>query len=173
MSLSAAVIGVRLYHLQIVSSEKLRARATQQQQSELEVPATRGAILDRQGRELALSLKTASLFAHPRRVADPEHAARSLAPIIRLSRSEILNRLRSEKTFVYLDSNSQIFTKSEAVIEILKSLGGYWKLASIGKILPLSFRNTLYDSVAKRRRELISKESCPIPTEDQRSRILP
>lgn len=99
----AAGIGIRLYHLQIVSCEELRARATQQQQREVEVPATRGAILDRQGRDLALSLKTKSLFAHPRRVTDPEAAARLLAPIIGPSAREIKKRLQMDKTFVYLD----------------------------------------------------------------------
>ena len=101
--LVAIGIGVRLYYLQVVKCEELRARATQQQQRVVEVPATRGAILDRQGRDLALSLKTESLFAHPRRVTDPEQAARLLAPIIGPSASEIRKRLQSNKTFVYLD----------------------------------------------------------------------
>jgi len=101
--LVAIAIGARLYDLQVVKSEELRARATQQQQREVEVPATRGAILDRQGRELALSLKTASLFAHPRRVSDPGKAARLLAGIIGPSASEIRKRLQSNKTFVYLE----------------------------------------------------------------------
>lgn len=99
----AAGIGVRLTYLQIHCCDWLRHRASTQHWHEIEVPATRGAILDRQGGELALSLKTESLFAHPRRVTDPAKAARLLSPIVSLSRDEILKRLQSGKTFVYID----------------------------------------------------------------------
>ena len=73
--LVAIVIGARLFYLQVIKGEELRARAMDQQQRVVEVPATRGAILARQGRDLALSLKTKSLFAHPRRMIDPGTAA--------------------------------------------------------------------------------------------------
>ena len=96
-------IGARLTYLQIGCSEQLRARASIQHWREIEVPATRGAILDRSGNELALSLKTESLFAHPRRVADPEKAATLLAPLVGRSRNEILKHLRSGKSFVYIE----------------------------------------------------------------------
>jgi cell division protein FtsI/penicillin-binding protein 2 len=99
----AAGIGARLTYLQIHLCEQLRGRASTQHWREIEVPATRGAILDRQGGELALSLKTESLFAHPRRVTDHAKAARLLAPIVSLSRDGILKRLQSGKTFVYID----------------------------------------------------------------------
>jgi len=98
----AVGIGARLTYLQVFCCHKLRGRASIQHWREIEVPATRGAVLDRQGRELALSLKTESLFAHPRRVKDPEKAARLLAPILGRRRSEVLKLLRSDKTFVYL-----------------------------------------------------------------------
>lgn len=101
--LTSAGIGARLVWLQIFRSEELRARASRQHWRQIEVPATRGSIVDRHGRELALSLKTASLFAHPRRVEEPETAARLLAPVIGLSRGEILRRLSSDKPFVYLE----------------------------------------------------------------------
>jgi len=99
----AGGIGARLTWLQVVCCHKLRERASIQHWREIEVPATRGSILDRQGRELAVSLKTESLFAHPRRVEDAERAARLLAPILKRSTRQILDQLRSNKTFVYLD----------------------------------------------------------------------
>ena len=82
-------IGARLTYLQVFCCHKLRARASMQHWREIEIPATRGAILDRRGRELALSLKTESLFAHPRRVQDPVGAARLLAPLLDRSESRI------------------------------------------------------------------------------------
>jgi cell division protein FtsI (penicillin-binding protein 3) len=98
----ASAIGARLYQLQVRHCERFRARAESQHQREFEVQATRGAILDRNGREPAVRLKTQSLFAHPWKVENPQHAAELLAPVLGLSRHELMQRLRSDKPFVYL-----------------------------------------------------------------------
>jgi len=98
----AGAIGARLYQLQVWHCEGFRARAESQHQRKFEVQATRGAILDRNGRELAVSLKTQSLFAHPWKVENPQHNAALLAPVLGVSRRELLQRLRSDKPFVYL-----------------------------------------------------------------------
>ena len=94
---------------------------------------------------------------------------------------ETANRLLSEelrnpenlKTLVYLDVSQKVWTKSEATIEILKRVGGFWKVAALAKILPVGFRDWFYDRVAERRRSIIDKANCPLPTADQRARILP
>jgi len=101
--LLAAGIGARLYQLQIVMCERFRIRAQDQHQSRTEVPAIRGAILDRHGRQLAVSLERQSLFAHPWRIEQPERAATLLAPLLDVSERRILELLRSEKRFVYLE----------------------------------------------------------------------
>ena len=98
----AGALSARLYQLQVQRSEGLRARAISQHERRVEVPPTRGAIVDRHGRELAVSLATESLFAHPWRVEQPKKAARLLAPILGLSKGKILELLRSDKPFVYL-----------------------------------------------------------------------
>jgi len=77
------------------------------------------------------------------------------------------------KTLVYVDLENERHVKSTAVIEILSQVGRLWKLCRIGKILPTGFRDWFYDRVAERRRSLISKESCPLPTPEQQARILP
>lgn len=100
--LLAAAVGWRLYQLQVQRSAGFRARAVSQHERRIVVHPARGLILDRDGHELAVSLETESLFAHPPRVEQPELAARLLAPILGLSRGEIHSRLRSGKPFVYL-----------------------------------------------------------------------
>lgn len=77
------------------------------------------------------------------------------------------------KTLVYLDRAQKVWTKSEATLEILMRVGGFWKIASLAKILPVGFRDWFYDRVAERRRSIIDKANCPSPTEDQRARMLP
>lgn len=98
----AAAIGVRLYRLQIERSDEFRTRAASQHQSRITVQAIRGAIVDREGRELAVSLETHSLYAHPSLVTDPQRAAKLLAPVIGESPAALRRRLESDKAFVYL-----------------------------------------------------------------------
>ena len=86
---------------------------------------------------------------------------------------ESLRSRENLKTLVYLDRAQKVWTKSEATLEILKRVGGFWKIASLAKILPVGFRDWFYDRVAERRRSIIDKANCPVPTEDQRARILP
>ena len=86
---------------------------------------------------------------------------------------ESLRSPENLKTLVYLDRTQKVWTKSEATLEILMRVGGFWKIASLAKILPVGFRDWFYDRVAERRRSIIEKANCPVPTEDQRARILP
>ena len=86
---------------------------------------------------------------------------------------ESLRTPENLKTLVYLDQGQKVWTKSEATLEILKRVGGFWKIASLAKILPVGFRDWFYDRVAERRRSIIDNANCPLPTEDQRARILP
>ncbi len=102
VGLVSIVVGARLYQIQLEMCERFRIRARDQHRTTTEVPAIRGAILDRRGRELAASVETRSLFAHPRRVENPEEAARLLAPVIGRPRETLLRDLRSGKSFVYL-----------------------------------------------------------------------
>jgi cell division protein FtsI (penicillin-binding protein 3) len=70
--LVAAIIGVwmfavsaRLVYLQVSQHQGLATRARQQQQNAIETSPRRGDLLDRQGRELARSVQTVSLFVDP------------------------------------------------------------------------------------------------------------
>ena len=61
------------------------------------------AIVDRHGRELAVSVDSSSLFAHPHRVSDPDEAARLLAPVLGTKRSRLVEKLRSDEPFVWIE----------------------------------------------------------------------
>jgi cell division protein FtsI/penicillin-binding protein 2 len=62
----------------------------------------RGAVLDRSGSLLAVSVERRSLFANPSEITDPESVAGQIAPLIEMSRPAVLDRLRREKRFVWL-----------------------------------------------------------------------
>ncbi len=102
---AALAIAVRLYELQVVEAPALRVRAAQQHLQEREVQGRRGAILDRHGRDLAVSLETGSLYARPARLEDPALAARELASALGVRPREILRALSHDADFVWLYRN--------------------------------------------------------------------
>ena len=64
--------------------------------------APRGSILDREGRELAVSVEATSVYAIPDDVENPRAAAQALAPLLGLTAREVLERLESEHGFVWI-----------------------------------------------------------------------
>ncbi len=97
-----AVIVGRLVTLQLVQGPKYRARAQRQQERRIELSGRRGPILDRQGRELAVSVEVSSVYAIGEEIEDPEGAAASLAPLVRSPREKIRERLSQAKGFVWI-----------------------------------------------------------------------
>jgi len=102
VGLLAAGVVSRLYVLQVARGDALRAQAQRQHQQRIQVLGRRGGIVDRDGRELAVSLETWSLFAHPARIPDKPKAARLLAPVLELPADRVLARLQSGEPFVWL-----------------------------------------------------------------------
>lgn len=93
---------IRLIGLQIFESENYRILAERQQIGFIELSPRRGDILDRHLEELAISIQTDSVFAHPKEVANPFQAAQALAKILEQDRQELYKKLISERPFVYL-----------------------------------------------------------------------
>jgi cell division protein FtsI (penicillin-binding protein 3) len=86
-----------------VKSDSLGERAVQQQVEDLEVPARRGTILDRHGKELAVSEDAITVFAHPFLIDDPAAVAARLAPLVGRTEQELLEKLSDRDSgFVYL-----------------------------------------------------------------------
>ncbi len=76
-------------------------------------------------------------------------------------------------TVVYLRDGVR-FERSTAVLEILRDLGGAWKLASIFFILPRFLRDAIYALIARNRYRLFGRrDTCRLPTPEERQRFLP
>lgn len=72
-----------------------------------------------------------------------------------------------------LVTRERAFRESDAVIEIARRLGGAWKLALLGKIIPRGLRDAAYALVAKNRYRWFGKhETCLMPTPELRRRML-
>jgi predicted DCC family thiol-disulfide oxidoreductase YuxK len=65
------------------------------------------------------------------------------------------------------------YYKSNAVLEIANTIGGFFVFFKIFAVLPLGIRNALYDFVAKNRYKWFGKkETCWIPTQELTSKFL-
>ncbi len=99
------VVGVRLFDLVVFNAnEDLRRAAAR----EIARPSTmsRADIVDRNGILLATNLKTASLFANPRKISDPAGAASRIAEILpSLSEEVLAAKLAADKSFVWVRRN--------------------------------------------------------------------
>lgn len=89
--------------------------------------------------------------------------AKSLLP------SEMIDNMDSVVLYV----NGKTLKKSEAVLEIFRILGGFWKIVTVGKYLPEFLRDKAYDLTADNRYSIFGKKDvCRIPTPDERSKFL-
>lgn len=95
------VVG-RLAQLQLAQGSQYRARAQRQQERKIEISPRRGSILDRAGRELAVSVEVSSVYASPDDVGNAKQAARALAPVLGIPERAILTKLASDKGFVWI-----------------------------------------------------------------------
>ena len=74
---------------------------------------------------------------------------------------------------VFLKNKKQ-YIKSEAAVEILKEIGGFYKFSGIIlSIFPYWFLNIFYNLIANHRYRFFGKrETCRIPTEDEKKRFI-
>ncbi len=97
--------GGRTLWLGGVRAEALQRAATTQQVDQIDVPARRGAISDRNGIELAVSEPASDVAATPYLVSKPRRAAAKLAPLLDSTRADVLEKLSASGGFVYLARN--------------------------------------------------------------------
>ncbi len=90
-----AIIFGRLVQLQIFHHDDLRKQAQQQQDREVEIQAPRGAIFDRNGHRLAMSLPVDSVCINPMKVPDMMVAADLLSRAIDVPRDVLLGKMAS------------------------------------------------------------------------------
>ena len=82
--------------LGVVRGSSLQAVASTQQVEELKVPARRGAIIDRNGIELAVSEPAEDVAVTPYLVKQPIAVARQLAPLLDMTQAQVLDKLDRE-----------------------------------------------------------------------------
>jgi cell division protein FtsI (penicillin-binding protein 3) len=126
MLVALAVVALQLLWVQSVAAPGLSAQAASQRTTHQPDPATRGPITDRYGKSLAFTVSAKALTFQPVRVRqdladakaendkapDPDERLRDIARTIHQkvgkdapSEADLLAKLRSDETFVYLARN--------------------------------------------------------------------
>jgi cell division protein FtsI/penicillin-binding protein 2 len=126
LAMAIAVFG-RLIQVQVIEGKALAAAAAASHTTSITLRATRGVILDRDGRVLVSNVQVFDVFADPALVAasDREQVAGMLAPILQESSITILRALNQPNQFDYLAKGV-----SQDVNDKLQALG----LSGIGTI---------------------------------------
>ena len=96
------LVWVRCVWLQVVAAKRYGGMTFSQQRTTQPLLARRGTILDRNGRELAVSVFAPSVFANARQVAQKRHVASRLASLVGEDVQMIQRQLERDKGFVWV-----------------------------------------------------------------------
>ncbi|TAN60091.1 PASTA domain-containing protein [bacterium] len=92
----------KAFSLQVLDQRGLKKMALNQHNKTLNVQSKRGAIYDRNLKELAVSIEVDSVYAEPSKMDAPKAAVRSLSRILSVDNRELEKRLGSSRNFVWL-----------------------------------------------------------------------
>lgn len=113
----------RLFVLQVIDRAELEAKNMNQVQTSRKLQSPRGTIFDRNGRPLAVSSVTKSLYADPKMIKkDPAEIAALIGPYLNINEEEIVKDLQKDTAFVWLDRMMDR-DKSDAVQKIINEDG--------------------------------------------------
>jgi predicted DCC family thiol-disulfide oxidoreductase YuxK len=90
------------------------------------------------------------------------------------AKSRLPEEVTESVSYIVVEDKGRIYTKSEALVRILKRLGGGWKiLAALFGIIPTFIRDWGYGLVARTRYKIFGKkEYCEIPAKGMRERFV-
>lgn len=103
VAIALVVLAGRLVQLQVVQARELADSAERQWRRAIELPAMRGAIYDRDGEPLALSVEAYDVYATPSQVVDKEKTARALTSVLGKDLATWRGKLGRPGGFAWLD----------------------------------------------------------------------
>jgi cell division protein FtsI (penicillin-binding protein 3) len=101
----AVVVLLRLAQLQVFGRDRFARQAARQSERTINLDPRRGPILDRNGKQLAVSVDADSIYAVPQEVRHPERTAAALARALGLdaaARRELVGLLQRNRAFVWV-----------------------------------------------------------------------
>ncbi len=131
---------IRAFYFQFISRNEFFEKINRQHYTKLSFPSKRGRILDREGREMALSITVPSVYGVPSLIENKEKAAISLARLLNLDPKELLEKFSTDRHFVWIKRHvspgewervKELKIKGIGVIEEPKRFYPYKELASV------------------------------------------
>ncbi|MCB0334644.1 MAG: DUF393 domain-containing protein [Bdellovibrionales bacterium] len=84
------------------------------------------------------------------------------------------DKYREKLDSIAIQVGGQVYQRSDAVLWIVIGLGGIFRIAALGWLIPTPIRDFIYNMVAASRYRTFGKnESCRIPFAEERERMLP
>lgn len=111
VSIAIIFLTARLGYIQIVKGEELKKGALQQWTKGIEIKAKRGVIYDRNGKKLAVSVSSYTVWASPVEIEDPEKTAKQVAEILDLEEEDVYKKLTKKSR---VEKIKQWISKEEA-----------------------------------------------------------
>ena len=115
------VIFLRAFQVQVLDGGALGKLARNQHNKSVKVTSKRGAVLDRNLKEFAVSLEVDSVFVQPARVDGVKVTSRTVARALGMTRLDVERRLGADKSFAWVKRQVDL---PQVKRETLKELGG-------------------------------------------------
>jgi len=102
LTLAWAGVGYRLVVVQGTRADEYAARGLGQRLHHETLAADRGTIFDADGRELAVTVASVTVYANPQEITQPDVVARLLAPLVAREPEAVEELLSRDGSFVYI-----------------------------------------------------------------------
>lgn len=117
MAALLAVVGGRLVWIQAVEAKELSARAEKQRLRDMTLSPHRGAIYDREGEKLAVTVPAKTIYAVPALIKDASATAEALARTLGGDSADYARRLTRKGSFSYIARKVDL-ARAEAVAKL-------------------------------------------------------
>jgi cell division protein FtsI (penicillin-binding protein 3) len=118
LALCFLVIIARAVQLQVLEGRELSEKAEGQYKKAFSKMPRRGTIYDQNNMDLAVSIDVSSICAYPKRVSSPKEIASVLARTLNVEHGRILEKLSSDKGFVWIQRHAK--PKDVSAVKVLK-----------------------------------------------------
>jgi cell division protein FtsI/penicillin-binding protein 2 len=115
------IVTARLVWVQVIAAPRYAAQATSQRMRDIELPARRGTIYDREGEPLAVSVDARTVYAAPNTVKDKAGTAKAIASVLGGDPAVYQKKLERDSGFVYISRKVDMDTARS--LEALKLEG--------------------------------------------------
>jgi cell division protein FtsI (penicillin-binding protein 3) len=136
-----AVAVVRAVYLGVVRADSLQQAAVSQQITNVPIPATRGAITDRSGVELALSESAADIVADPYLIkrGNPMLMAQTMAPLLHMPVLKVLTTITKPNTGYVVVAREVTPATAQSILALKfdsKPINGITSIPDVKRVYP-------------------------------------